>query len=58
MMNVPSSAHAAQALDEARELFARTLAAWVGDLLTLRRAGLDRAAWTACRAQRRWNKAA
>ncbi len=34
------------AVAEARRLFGRTLAAWACDLLLLRRAGLERPAWT------------
>lgn len=36
---------AGRAVEEARHLYQRTLAAWVGDLLTLRRAGLDQPGW-------------
>ncbi len=39
-------AGAEQAVEDARRLYQRTLAAWVGDLLTLRRAGLDEPGWT------------
>ena len=43
---------------QARRLFERTLAAWVVDLLALRRAGLDRPAWNAARQRHFWRKAA
>ena len=33
-------------VDAARECFARTLVAWAGDTLELRRRGLDRLRWT------------
>jgi len=45
MMVPPTPDEAAAAVQEARRLFARTLAAWAVDSLRLRRAGLDRAAW-------------
>ena len=34
-----------RAVTEARRLFQRTLSAWVGDLLELRRRGLDQPCW-------------
>ena len=40
---------ARRAVQDARLLYQRTLAAWVGDLLDLRRAGLDEPAWHAGR---------
>lgn len=43
---------------QARRLFERALAAWVVDLLALRRAGLDQPAWNAARQARFWRKAA
>ncbi len=36
---------ARRAVRDARLLYQRTLAAWVGDLLVLRRAGLDEPKW-------------
>jgi hypothetical protein len=33
------------AVEEARRMYGRTLASWVGDLLTMRRAGLDQPGW-------------
>ena len=33
-------------VDAARECFARTLVAWAGDMLELRRRGLDQLRWT------------
>ena len=43
---------------QARHRFERALAAWVVDLLALRRAGLDQPAWNAARQARFWRKAA
>ena len=40
---------ATRAVRDARLVYQRTLAAWVGDLLVLRRAGLDEPAWQAGR---------
>ncbi len=40
---------ARRAVRNARRVYQRTLAAWVGDLLVLRRAGLDEPAWHAGR---------
>ena len=42
----PAAEQARQAVEDARRLYQRTMAAWVGDLLTLRRAGLDEPGWT------------
>jgi hypothetical protein len=55
----PISEDAAElAVLQARRLFERALAAWVVDLLALRRAGLDQPAWNAARQARLWRKAA
>jgi len=40
---------ARRAVEEARRVYQRTLTAWVGDLLVLRRAGLDQPRWHADR---------
>ena len=58
MMNVPSGAEAAQAVQEARRLFARTLSGWASDVLRLRRLGLHRPAWSTPDSAARWSKAA
>ncbi len=42
-----SADEAELAVEAARQLFQRTLAAWACDLLALRKAGLDRPGWLA-----------
>ena len=58
MSDRPAAADAERAVTEARRLFQRTLAAWVVDLLALRRAGLDQPVWNAARRARNWREAA
>lgn len=43
--------YAEEARQEARRLFQRTLALWVGDILALKRAGLDRPTYREARAR-------
>jgi hypothetical protein len=49
---------AQRAVQAARQVFARTLACWAGDLLDLRSRGLHQATWTGCRGRRRLRRAA
>lgn len=43
----PTAAEADRAVHAARRVFHRTLAAWAGDLLVLRKVGLARPGWLA-----------
>ena len=55
---LPTPAEADRVVTEARQLFQRTLSAWVCDLLELRRAGLDRPGWVTDDDETRWHEAA
>jgi len=56
---IPRHAEAERAVEEARRVFARTLACWASDVLHLRREGLLRPRWgRADAAGRLWSKAA
>jgi len=46
MMNVPTALDGERAVWQAQRMFARTLAAWTGDLLELRRREITRVVWS------------
>lgn len=46
---VPTRANAEQCLDDAQELFRRTLSIWASDMLSLRHSGFTRPTWTGAR---------
>ncbi len=58
MMDTPTDAESQQALGDSRRLFHQTLACWVGDVLALNRAGLDRPRWRPGIAESEWTLAA
>ena len=49
MMEAPTPEQAAQAVQQARRLFSRTLASWAVDCLQLRHAHLDSPQWLGAR---------
>ena len=57
-MHVPTSDEAAQAVEQARLVFGRTLAGWASDMLCVRRAGLTQIGWPVRTAQAAWRQAA
>ena len=58
LLFVPGPDEAQHAVDEARRVFQRILPIWACDLLALRRAGLDRPAWTGASDDASWQEAA
>ncbi len=58
LMPASTDLEAQRAVQVARQVFARTLACWAGDLLDLRSRGLHEATWTGQSGRRRLRRAA
>jgi hypothetical protein len=58
MVHVPTADEAAQAVDQTRRMFNRTLACWASDMLGARRAGVTRIGWQPGRPTAVWRQAA
>lgn len=58
MAPVPTADEAAQAVDQTRRLFHRTLACWASDMLGARRAGITRIGWQPANQTSVWRQAA
>ena len=58
MSSVPTADQAAQAVDQTRRMFNRTLACWASDMLGARRAGITRIGWQNAGKASAWRQAA